>query len=264
MNPTVIAAVVSAIAAVAAATMAYLGVVRGKRADRDLAIRVKQLEADLAEQRAEADRKAETEQLARKFREPLAHAAYDLQSRIFNIVKIGFLDLYLKNGNTRTQLYAAKNTLFLIAQYFAWTELVRREIRYIDSGTDEETRRLARLRDDIYGIWQSNGYDPLFRIFAGEQRAIGERLICEGTGGPRCMGYASFLDFYQQHPDPLLTALEAEITTLGSSVERATPRLVALQHALVDLLAFLDPEAVRFPDKTRTKLEMGHSAKAGG
>ena len=124
--------------------------------------------------------------MARKFREPLAHAAYDLQSRIFNIVKIGFLDLHLKNGNSRTRLYAVKNTLFLIAQYFAWTELVRREIRYIDSGTDEGTRRLARLPDNIYAIWQTDKYDPLLRIFAGEQLAIGERLICEGPRGPMC------------------------------------------------------------------------------
>jgi hypothetical protein len=252
MNPTLIASMIAAFASIVAALIAYWA---GDHA--------KKVEAQLAEQKAESDRRAETEQLARKFREPLAHAAYDLQSRIFNIVKIGFLDLYLTNGNERTRLYAVKNTLFLIAQYFAWTELVRREIRYIDSGTDEETRRLARLRDQIYGIWQSNGYDPLFRIFAGEQRAIGERLIREGPSGPGCMGYASFLDFYQEHPDPLLTALEAEITALGSSVERATPRLAALQHALVDLLAFLDRDAVRFPEKTRTKLEIGHTATRG-
>jgi hypothetical protein len=244
MNPTLIVAMIAAGASIAAAFIAYWAGDHAKR-----------VEAQLAEQKAEADRKAETEQLARKFREPLAHAAYDLQSRMFNIVRIGFLDLYLKNGNSRTRVYAVKNTLFLIAQYFAWTELVRREIRYIDSGTDEETRRLARLRDQIYGIWQSNGYDPLFRIFAGEQRAIGERLICEGPRGPMCKGYAAFLDHYRKNPDPLPAALEAEITALGSSVERATPRLVALQHALVDLLAFLDPDAVRFPEKTRTKLQ---------
>ena len=242
MDKTVVVSIIAGGVSVFAAVFSYVS----QR-------RVKRLEAKL-----------EAEQLARKFREPLAHAAYDLQSRIFNIVKIGFLDLYLKNGTSRTQLYAVKNTLFLIAQYFAWTELVRREIRYIDAGKDEETRRLARLRDDIYAIWQSNGYDPLFRIFAGEQRAIGERLMCEGPGGPRCMGYASFLDFCQQHPDSLLTALEAEITALGSSVERATPRLVALQHALIDLLTFLDPDAVRFPETTRTKLEMRHTAKIGG
>lgn len=245
MNPTLVAAVIGACASIAAAVIA------SRAADH-----AKRVEAQLALQKAEADRRAETEQLARKFREPLAHAAYDLQSRIFNIVKIGFLDLYLTKGNSRTQPYAVQNTLFLIAQYFAWTELVRREIRYIDSGTDHETRRLARLRDGIYAIWQTDKYDPLLRIFAGEQRAIGERLIREDqSGAPKCMGYASFVDFYKEHPDPLLSALEAEIRSLGTSLEQARPRLVALQHALVDLLAFLDPDFVRFPQETRTKLQ---------
>jgi hypothetical protein len=252
MNPTFIVALVAAGASITAAFIAYWA-----------GDHTKKLEARLAAQRAEADRRAETEQLARKFREPLAHAAYDLQSRIFNIVKIGFLELYLKNGNSRTHVYAVKNTVFLIAQYFAWTELVRREIRYIDSGTDEETKRLARLRDNLYSIWQTDKYDPLLRIFAGEQRAIGERLICEGPRGPGCKGYAAFLDFYQKHPDPLLAALESDITTMSSSLGRAVPRLVALQHGLIDLLAFLDPDGVRFPEQTRTKLGIGQTAKGG-
>jgi len=34
------------------------------------------------------------------------------------------------------------------------------------------------------------------------------------------------------------------------------PRLVALHHALVDLLDFLDPSFVRFPQRNRTKLEV--------
>jgi hypothetical protein len=200
--------------------------------------------------------KLQAERTARKFREPLAHAAYDLQSRIFNIVEIGFLNLYLDKGSERTRFYAVKNTLFLVAQYFAWTELVRHEIQFIDLGEDEETRRLARLRDSTYAIWQSNEYHPLFRIFAGEQRAIGERLIREGPRGPECMGYASFLDFYHEHPDPLLAALEEEIRSLSGSLEQVRPRLVKLQHSLIDLLAFLDPGEIRFPRETRTKLEV--------
>ncbi len=219
--------------------------------------RMKRMEADLALQKAEADRRAETARTARKYGEPLGRAAYDLQSRIYNIIKSDFLNAYLKNVDRRTRLYAIRNTLFVIAQYFAWTELVRREIQFIDLGADEQTRKLTELQDSIYSIWQTNAYgDPLFRIFAGEQRAIGERLIREGPRGPECMGYASFLDFYKQHPDPLLCAVETDVAALGAHLRQALPRLVALQHALVDLLAFLDPSSVRFPQKNRTKLEI--------
>jgi len=244
MDKTLIPSIISAIVAVGAAVIAIWGQVR-----------VKKVEADLAAQKAEAERRAEIERTARRFREPLGRAAYDLQSRIFNIAKVGFLHLYLQKGDKRTRSYATKNTLFVIAQYFAWAELVRREIQFIDLGADEQTRNLSELQDSIYSTWQTDRYGPVLRIFAGEQRAIGERLIREGPRGPECMGYASFLDYYKAHPDPLLCALEAEIASLGPSLERALPRLVALQHSLIDLLAFLDPAEVRFPKKTRTKLE---------
>jgi hypothetical protein len=264
MNPTVIAAVISAIAAVVAAGIAYRGGIRGKRADSELAIRMKRVEADLAAQKAEADRRAETQRTARKYSEPLGRAAYDLQSRIFNLVakpdgehpqRGRLLNFYLLTGDERTRTYAARNTLFLIAQYFAWTELVRRDIQFIDLGADQQTRQLTWLQDSIYSLWQTDEYEPLLRIFAGEQRAIGERLIREGPRGPECMGYASFLDFYKANPDPLLCALEAEILSLGTFVEQARPRLIAMQHALIDLLEFIDPQFVRFPQRTRTKLE---------
>jgi len=95
----------------------------------------------------------------------------------------------------------------------------------------------------------------LFRIFAGEQRAIGERLVRDGAHGPECLGYASFLDFYEQHPDRLLAAVEADVIALGTNLPRALTRLVALQHALVELLNFLNPGFVRFPQRNRSKLE---------
>ena len=47
--------------------------------------------------------KLQAERTARKFREPLGQAAYDLQSRVYNIVKIGFLNLYLNKGSERTR-----------------------------------------------------------------------------------------------------------------------------------------------------------------
>ncbi len=245
MDKTLIPGIISGIVAVVAAGIAIWGQVR-----------VKKVEAQLASQKAEADRRAEIERTARRFREPLGRAAYDLQSRIFNIVRVGFLDLYLRNGDKRTRSYATKNTLFVVAQYFAWTELVRREIQFIDLGADEQTRKLSELQDSIYTTWQTDKYGPLLRIFAGEQRAIGERLIREGPRGPECMGYASFLDSYKEHRDPLLCALEDEITSLSTNLPQALRRLTALQHSLIDLLAFLDPEEVRFPRKTRTKLEV--------
>ena len=248
LNPTIFAPVLAVIGTLAGAAVATWGQVK-----------VKRVEAELALQKTREDRQAEAEKTARKFREPLGRAAYDLQSRIYNIIRSDFLNAYLKNGDERTRTYAIKNTLFVIAQYFAWTELVRREIQFIDLGTDEKTRQLSALQDSIYSIWQTSNYHPLFRVFAGEQRAIGERILQKETTGTECLGYAGFLDFFDRSQDPLLHAVEADVGALGANLSLALPRLVALQHALVDLLDFLDPEFVRFPQKNRTKLEVDAS-----
>jgi hypothetical protein len=243
MDKTLVPNMISSIVAIGAAAMAIWG-----------QIRVKRVEAQLELQKTEAGRRAETEQTARRFREPLGRAAYELQSRIFNIVKGGFFTTYLKGGDGRTRSYAIDHTTFVIAQYFAWTELIRREIQFIDLGADQETRQLAQLQHQIYSGWQTDRYPPLLRVFGGEQHAIGERMIWEGPRGPQCMGFASFLDYLKGGPDPLICALRADVESLGSCLEQALPRLTYLQNSLVDLVEFLDPEAIRFPKKNRTKI----------
>ena len=57
------------------------------------------------------------------------HAAYDLQSRIFNILERGFLDRYYFRGSEREKEYAMENTVFLVAQFLGWTEAIREEIQ---------------------------------------------------------------------------------------------------------------------------------------
>src|SRR5450631_178247 len=194
MDKTLIPGMISSVVAVVAAGIAVWG-----------QLRVKRVEAQLELQKAEAGRRAEAEQTARRFREPLGRAAYELQSRIFNIVQRDFLKEYLGGGDGRTRSYAINHTLFVIAQYFAWTELIRREIQFIDLGADKETRQLAQLQHKIYSGWQTDKYEhPVLRVFGGEQHAIGERMIVESPRGPQCMGYASFLDYIKGGPDPLI------------------------------------------------------------
>ena len=245
MDKTLILGLISSLVAIGAAVIAVWG-----------QLRVKRVEAHLELQKSEAERRAETAQTARRFREPLGRAAYELQSRIFNIIKGGFLTVYSEGGNGRTRSYAINHTLFVIAQYFAWTELIRREIQFIDLGADQETRHLAQLQHKIYSAWQTDRYDALLRVFGGEQHAIGERMIWEGPRGPQCMGYASFVDYLNGSPDPLICALKADVELLGTRLAEAMPRLTELQHSLIDLVAFLDPGAVRFPQKNRTKIDL--------
>jgi hypothetical protein len=157
-------------------------------------VRTTQLAAELECLRLAEQRRFEAERMAARYREPLARAAYDLQSRLYNILQQNLLAVYYDGGDERERSYVVDNTAFLVAQYFAWTEIVRRDIQYIDLGQDEQTRRLARLQDDIYSLFQTDRFGRLFRVFAGEQRAIGERMVREGPRGLECLGYAAYLD----------------------------------------------------------------------
>jgi hypothetical protein len=244
MEAPVIAASIAAIAAVISATFAARSQVR-----------VVRLNAQLARDRAQEERMTDSERIVSRYREPLSHAAYDLQSRLYNILKQGLIERYVNKGDSRTRSYVENNTVFLIAQYFAWTEIVRKEIQFINLGENEKTRRLTRLRDTVYALWQTDSFHPLFRIFAGEQRAIGENMIVEGPRGPECIGYSAFLNSAAHHDDYLLTALRTDTLQLSTLLPIARPRLVKLQHALIDLLSFLDPDGIRFPLDRRTKVD---------
>jgi hypothetical protein len=127
------------------------------------------------------------------------------------------IGVYLVRGNEREKSYVINNTVFLIAQYQCWSEEVRRGIQFIDLGKSGETRKLSRLQDNIYSLWGTDAYPPVLRIFAGEQRAIGDALIqTDGKGlqVSECIGYGPFLKIFTPGTNPLIDALRADVVLL--------------------------------------------------
>jgi hypothetical protein len=216
---------------------------------------IKRLEIDNEVSKAAAVRQNE---IAR-FSEPLARSAYDLQSRIYNILKQDLIGVYLsRSNNEREKAYVVDNTVVLIAQFQCWSEQIRRGIQFIDLGKSEKTRELLGLQDTIYSLWGTDAYPPELRIFAGEQRAIGDALIQtddKGLERSECMGYGTFLKTFTPGTNPLIDALRADMVSLGAhGIGSATERLKAIQNALIDLLLMLDPDYIRFPAERRTKV----------
>lgn len=204
----------------------------------------------------ENDKRSALEQRLReisKYSEPLTRSAYDLQSRFFNILRQNLVEVYLRNGSDREKTYVKENTTFLMAQYMCWTEIVRREVSLTDLSDNEKTRNLIKVQDDIYGIWGSDRYPPLLRVFAGEQRAIGEALMLEGPRGPECMGYNKFLNSFGAGANPLIDALRDDVEKLETNSKNATDRMTKIQNALIDLLLVVDPQYLRFAAERRTK-----------
>lgn len=190
-----------------------------------------------------------------RYRGPLLHAANDLQSRIYNLVENYAIDIYFINqsGDDSERQYFIKNTAFLIAQYFSWTEIIRREIQFIEFSNIENTRSLAILQAKLCSIWQGGSRNEL-SIWAGEQRAIGELMIEEIDGKYQCIGYSSFLKKLDENRKCLLHELEVRVKKQLESKEKRSHRLMSVQSVLIDIIGFLDPDCKRFEPESLQKI----------
>ncbi|WP_045451771.1 hypothetical protein [Vibrio campbellii] len=201
------------------------------------------------------ERSDEVQVVMDRYRGPLLHAANDLQSRIYNLVEHSAIDIYFINqsGDGSEKQYFIKNTAFLIAQYFAWTEIIRREIQFIEFNDVESTRRLAVLQAKLCSVWQGGSRNYL-SIWAGEQRGIGELMIEKIDGKYQCIGYSSFLNILGENNKGLLHELETRVRKQLESKEKRSHRLISVQNVLIDIIGFLDPESKRFEPKSLQKI----------
>jgi hypothetical protein len=246
--------------ALGTSALAFAGGIYAATTSRKSQQDVAQLNARLQLERDEAIARREAQSTVSKFRDPLMHAAYDLQSRIFNILERGFLDRYYFRGSEREKEYAMENTVFLVAQFLGWTEAIREEIQFVNLDGNEQTRKLRDLQDSIYSQMQNDRIDSGFRLFAGEQRAIGELMIKRDGGVCRSIGFAGFISSRDPAIDQWLNSVRDDIKATSMDIKRSKERLTMMQHSLIDLLNFLDPDCIRFPRENRGKV----SADAAG
>jgi hypothetical protein len=188
----------------------------------------------------------------------MLHAAIDLQSRLYNIVEKRFLQRYWFKSETE-RAYAVTNTLYVVAEYLGWVEILRRDVQYLDLGDVTENRTLSILLERITTLFLTDEIDDAFRLFRGEQRAIGELMLVSRTSGGHvhydCLGYATFTE---KLDDPQFAKwfarMTADIAQLAQHGEVNERRLRELQHALIDLIDFFDRSRTRVPESRRTKL----------
>lgn len=198
------------------------------------------------------DREAHIAELLSRYRDPLLGAAFDLQSRLYNIVRRDFLEEYLESSDPASHAYARDSTLWVIGQYLGWTEILRREVQFLDLGEASENRRLqARLQRIAQAFaTDDEALTPVLRLFRAEQRAIGELMIApaDAHGRLTSLGYADFSARVRREPlRPWFARLEQDLQRIAREPYDC-PRLVHLQRALVDLVDLLDPDRVRYPD----------------
>jgi hypothetical protein len=214
---------------------------------------------------ARVERLSAVEEIATRFREPLLQAAFNLETRIYNIVQLNFFDRFLGADSTDSEReYAVLNTMHVFAQYFCWLEVLRRESQFIDPRNDQSSRAALDGIEAVRDVFADsiNIQDRCFRFFRGEQRALGEVMLVPvevpRSGAPRweCLGYASFVQSLEdEQMARWFRTLREDIVEVSRDVANHDRRLRLIQRQLMDIIDILDPDARRVSSRLRKRLE---------
>lgn len=207
-------------------------------------IRTARLGHQLESEREQRHQEQSAIKAAERVYEPLAQAAAELQSRIFNIVETGWVPLmkrYESHGD-----YAVVSTAFLFAHYFGWIE-ARRQAVLASSGEGGRDFNVQRHIDGVLKVLRRSEDSEGFLFFTTEQRAIGELMLSwevfeeTGTRIPVVSGYAGFVTRYRGDKDfrSWFAPIDTGMVLVSKGDNR---RLVAIQNALVALIDELDPK----------------------
>lgn len=261
MSAEVVASIATAFVAL---VVAVVSAVVSTRSARDIARM--QLEQEL--QRRKLDQDQLVEEVMGRYREPLLRAAFDLQSRLYNLLRQRLLERFHQDGTGEEREYVEVSTMFVYGEYLGWAEILRRGVQFLDLGDAGTNRQLAERLDAVNNVLLSSWGELRsrdFRIFRGQQRALGELMIrgaaiepgsADGGRALECIGYAAFAAKLEEDErfarwfDPLRESTRR----LAAGDGAGHVRLRELQHSLIDLIDLLDPEHVRFPARVRRRL----------
>ena len=181
------------------------------------------------------------------YREPLVAACYELQARLYNLLRLSFAERYIVGDEAGKRCAAIESTLYVFAQFFGWREIIRREVQYLRFARDSQTRKIGALLAEIDQAFLTDAYGKQFMIWRAEQRGIGEQMIVASHGKMSCLGYASF----HEHRPSMTEWLDPIEHDLENLTEEGRERLRKLQHLLLALLGELDERQKRYPDELR-------------
>jgi hypothetical protein len=222
--------------------------------------KARRLDAALQRQEREQTKAEQAELLISRYREPLMLSAQSLQSRLFNAVRDEYLPVYLHHEDEEERRYARDFTVYTLAEYLCWVEIIRRELRFLDLGAEESNREFTRLLLVVTNT-MSNQVMPQtqFRLFRGQQRAIGELMMetIPGTHHSDCITYPEFTRRLDEDPTfrTWFRRLLADVDVIADSDLDGNKRIIKMQWALIDLIDFLDPDKVRLGADYREKFE---------
>ncbi|MDI1462168.1 hypothetical protein QEZ54_14455 [Catellatospora sp. KI3] len=226
----------------------------------------------LAEQRHLETKAEQAQEVLSRYREPLLLAAFSLQSRLHNAFGGDYFLHFLDHDDDSERRYARDYTVYVLAEYLCWVEIIRREMRFLDLGDDESNRAFTRHLGAVSTQLSTLKYPlPHFRLFRGQQRALGELCMVNGANGRSdSITYPAFCSRLDTEPEfrHWFARLREDVDEIVKLRRVGSPdgniRLLRIQHALIDLIDFLDPARTRIPDDRAKLVEQAGSVPAQG
>jgi hypothetical protein len=177
------------------------------------------------------------------YRTPLLAACYELQARLYNILRLRFVERYICDESGERRAAAVNSTLYVFAQFFAWREIIRQQVTYLQFPKDAKTRTISGLLSSIGEVFISDERGTQFMVWRVEQRGFGEQMIEVVSSRVTCIGYDKFLQ-QRESMQIWLSPLERDLQNLQ---EDGRERLTELQHLLLELTKELDENHTQYP-----------------
>jgi hypothetical protein len=195
-------------------------------------------------------RQAEAERLAARYAKPLLQAAYELEGRLESILdekRNGRLWLWpnWQPDPSNVELppvtfdYYLKSTLYLIGQFFAWIDIMKKEEIFLPLSDRAVNQEFQTLLEDCIKAFSDSRVASGPAIFRQQQRAIGEQMseLSDKDKTLRCISYSTFVDKYEQ--DERYRRWFEPAETLVLKIEReGDPRMKRLQSIILQLKHF--------------------------
>ncbi|KAH7395049.1 hypothetical protein DE146DRAFT_658964 [Phaeosphaeria sp. MPI-PUGE-AT-0046c] len=229
-----------------------------KKADEEAGRLDKELEAF----KSQVDRKETVWTLTEKYGPPLLVAAYDLQTRLYELVEYPISRQHLTKPEGLEDLKVF--TCYLLAQYLAYAHILRTKVGYLSFNDDarlqsirkimymidEELDRRRDAEGNNVGVW------PAARILVGERMmAVPSEVnaALDGGLGVQVKGWDQFRKEYNEgFREPMGYFCEwIDLMLEGRKTKQPTwdAPLRCMQHLLVDLVDFLDKDGAYTDDE---------------
>ena len=151
-------------------------------------------------------------------------------------------------GNGKGRENALEISGFMLAQFLAWTHILKEETQFLAWSEDKHWKG---LRSVIYKIEDEidrriDRANLQYAAQPADRLVISENAVLPGETGMHAIGWTKFKEQYEstfQEPLDFLTSqIEKSIKAKAKEEKVYDERLRRMQHLIVDLIKILDPE----------------------